>query len=58
VPLRQASEQNFTCSQSRSHFLRQLNERPQTGQIFDGISDFFTSMTSSGLCLGGAGDVR
>jgi hypothetical protein len=36
VPLRQASEQYFTASQSRSHFLRQANGRWQTGQVLDG----------------------
>jgi hypothetical protein len=34
---RQRSEQYFTCSQSRFHFLRQLNGRPQREHAFDGI---------------------
>ena len=37
---RHASEQYFTCSQSRSHFLRQTNGRPQVRQVLDGNSDF------------------
>ena len=36
VPLRHASEQNFTDSQSRSHFLRHVNGRWQTGQVLLG----------------------
>lgn len=36
VPLRQASEQYFTDSQSRAHFLRHSNGRWQTGQVFEG----------------------
>lgn len=38
VPLRHASEQNFTLAQSRAHFLRQAKSRPQTGQRFVGRS--------------------
>jgi len=37
---RQRSEQYFTWSQSRSHFLRQLKGRAQWAQVFDGSSDF------------------
>lgn len=33
---RQASLQNFTLSQSRSHFFRHANGRPQARQIFSG----------------------
>jgi hypothetical protein len=33
---RQASLQYLTCSQSRSHFFRQVNGRPQATQIFEG----------------------
>jgi hypothetical protein len=33
--MRQASLQYFTCSQSRSHFLRQVKGRPHVTQIFD-----------------------
>jgi len=36
---RQASEQCFTVSQSRAHFLRQANGRPQMTQGFDGKVD-------------------
>ena len=35
---RQASEQYRTRSQSRSHFFRHANGRPQTGQTFAGRS--------------------
>jgi hypothetical protein len=37
---RQRSEQNFTFSQSRSHFLRHVNGKPQCAQILLGKSDF------------------
>lgn len=37
---RQPSEQYFTSAQTFSHFLRQLNGRPQTTQVFSGKSDF------------------
>ncbi len=37
---RQRSEQNFTFSQSFSHFLRHANERPQAAQVFVGKLDF------------------
>jgi hypothetical protein len=37
---RHRSEQYLTWSQSRSHFLRQLNGRAQWAQIFVGRSDF------------------
>jgi hypothetical protein len=40
-PVRQASEQNFTCSQSFAHLRRQLNGRPQAGQIFAGRAAIF-----------------
>jgi hypothetical protein len=33
---RQASLQYLTRSQSRAHFFRQVNGRPQVGQIFSG----------------------
>jgi len=36
LPRRQASLQNFTCSQSRSHFFRQVNGRPHAAQVFTG----------------------
>lgn len=36
---RQRSEQNFTLSQSRAHFFRHENGRPQLAQILDGKSD-------------------
>jgi len=35
-PARQAFEQYNTWSQSRSHFLRQLNGRPQVRQTLSG----------------------
>ena len=38
---RQRSEQYFTSSQTFSHFLRQVNGRPQTRQVFCGKSLFF-----------------
>jgi hypothetical protein len=41
-PVRQASEQNFTESQSFAHLRRQVNGRPQAGQIFAGRAAFFT----------------
>lgn len=34
--LRQRSEQNLTCSQSRAHFLRHAKGRRQARQIFEG----------------------
>lgn len=40
VPLRHASEQNFTLAQSRAHFFRQAKSRPQTGQRLVGRSAF------------------
>lgn len=43
--LRQRSEQNLTCSQSLSHFLRQANGRPQPMQIFDGSFSLWWVMT-------------
>lgn len=36
--LRQRSEQYFTFSQSRAHFLRHTNGLPQTMHIFSGKS--------------------
>jgi len=36
--LRQRSEQYFTLSQSRAHFLRQVKGRPQAAQVFVGKS--------------------
>lgn len=39
VPLRHASEQNFTLAQSRSHFLRHANGRWHVGQVLVGSSD-------------------
>ena len=38
VRARQRSEQYFMFSKSRAHFLRQVNGRPQTGQILLGRS--------------------
>ena len=38
---RQRSEQNFTPSQSRSHFLRQVNGRPQQAHSLLGRFCFF-----------------
>jgi hypothetical protein len=37
---RQASEQNFTCAQSRAHFLRQLKGRLHAAQTLLGKSSF------------------
>lgn len=37
----QRFEQYLTFSQSRSHFLRQVNGRSQTGHTFVGKLDFF-----------------
>ena len=37
---RQRSEQYLTWSQSRAHFLRQANAKPQVRQILLGSSDF------------------
>ncbi|CAA9528701.1 MAG: hypothetical protein AVDCRST_MAG62-1675 [uncultured Sphingomonas sp.] len=37
---RQRSEQNFTSFQSRAHFLRQVNGRPQAAHGLVGRSDF------------------
>jgi hypothetical protein len=37
---RQRSEQYFTCSQSRAHFLRQVNGRAQCAQGLAGRSAF------------------
>jgi len=37
---RQRSEQYLTCSQSRSHFFRQLKGRAQQAHILVGSSDF------------------
>jgi hypothetical protein len=37
---RQRSLQYFTSSQTRSHFFRQANGRPQTGQVLVGRLDF------------------
>ena len=37
---RHRSEQYFTCSQSRSHFLRQVKGREQCAQTLLGRSDF------------------
>ena len=39
---RQRSEQYRTSSQSRAHFLRQVNGRPHAAQIFVGNSDLRT----------------
>lgn len=39
----QASLQQVIESQTRSHFLRQTNGRPQCGQIFSGRSDLLTA---------------
>jgi hypothetical protein len=36
----QRSEQVFTSSQTRSHFLRQAKGRPQASQVFCGRSPF------------------
>ena len=38
VRARQRSEQYFTFSQSRAHFLHQVNGRPHTAQSFAGLS--------------------
>ena len=45
---RQRSLQYFTSSQQRSHFLRQANGRPQTGQTLEGRSDFFLIFMGNG----------
>lgn len=42
LPLRQASEQYFTSSQTRSHLRRHTNGRPQTGQRLLGRSRLAT----------------
>jgi DNA repair exonuclease SbcCD nuclease subunit len=39
--VRQRSEQNFTCAQSRDHFFRQVNGNPQAAHSLVGNSDFF-----------------
>ena len=44
---RQRSEQYLTCSQSRAHFLRQANGRPQAAQILVGRSPFLTILGMS-----------
>jgi hypothetical protein len=54
---RQRSEQYFTWSQSRSHFLRQLKGRAQWAQIFDGSSDFLRIFMAGQGRDGGVGFV-
>jgi len=46
---RQRPEQNFTCSQSRFHFLRQLKGSPQWAQDLLGRSAFFRIFTGGPL---------
>jgi hypothetical protein len=49
----QRSLQNFTCSQSRSHFLRHANGRWQAGQILVGRCCFLTPcIAGSKRCIG------
>ncbi len=57
---RQRSEQKRTCSQSRSHFLRQVKGRPQAAQVLVGRSAFLTprGMGSAAQAAGEAGDVE
>jgi len=38
---RHFSEQYLTSSQHLAHFLRHVKDKPQTGQILVGKSDFF-----------------
>lgn len=52
---RQRSEQYFTSSQTRSHFLRQENGRPHAAQVFDGRSAFRTALPVAPLRGMGAG---
>lgn len=46
---RQRSEQYFTFSQSRSHFLRQEKGNPHTRQVFVGSSDFLRIFITMGV---------
>ena len=46
---RQRSEQYLTSSQTRSHFLRQVNGRPHRAQILVGRSAFLRIATASKL---------
>jgi hypothetical protein len=55
--IRQRSLQNFTSSQTRSHFFRHLKGRPQVAQIFSGNCCFFTPRCSE-VALGGIKDIR
>ena len=41
---RHRSEQYLTSSQTFAHFLRHVNGRPQTTQVFCGRSDFFIGL--------------
>ncbi|SDW54200.1 hypothetical protein SAMN04488238_102351 [Roseicitreum antarcticum] len=52
-PARHRSEQYRTSSQTFSHFLRQLNGKPQVAQVFCGNSDFriWRGMGGSGAYL-------
>ena len=49
-PDRQRSEQNRTFSQSRAHFLRQLNGRRHLAHIFVGRSDFLRILATGQSC--------
>jgi len=51
VPVLQRSEQNFTFSQSRSHFLRQVKGRAQRKQVLLGSSDFFRPRIGEGVVM-------
>jgi hypothetical protein len=55
--IRQRSLQNFTSSQTRSHFFRHLKGRPQVAQIFSGSCCFFTPRCSK-FTFGGIKDIR
>lgn len=46
--IRQRSLQNFTWSQTRSHFLRQVKGRPQVAQGFSGRCCLLTPFTGLG----------
>ena len=49
--IRQRSLQNFTSSQTRSHFLRQVKDLPHAGHTFSGRCCFFTPFIADSLTL-------
>lgn len=51
---RHRSEQYFTWSQSRAHFLRQANGRPHAAQTLVGKSPFLTILGMTTVSLSGA----